>query len=263
MVKVIMEGAARVFAGEFSQSTLLVPAEVPGNPGWLVTPGGAWCRQMYLCGALTEVRENGDMLHCRIADPTGVFDIVANSRNAVLASALRKVPVPSFVGVMGQAQMYQRRGEVLLSVRPDHIQGIDRAARDRFVLACAVHTLARLEEMDRAAKGECTDARILQAFRHYTPSPEDLKALLAMTESAVRGIRPPQETAPASPPADVRALVMEIMQGSAGPRGIAVEEIIDTLSLRGIAKEAVLAALEALILDDECYQPQKGYVRPL
>ena len=258
-----MEGAARVFAGEFSQSALLVPADEPGNPGWVVTPGGAWCRQMYLCGALTEVRENGDLISCRIADPTGVFDIVASSRNAALASALRKVPVPSFVGVMGQAQMYQRRNEVLLSVRPDYVQGVDRSARDRFVLACAVHTLARLEEMDRAAKGECTDARILQAFRHYAPSPEDLKALLAMTESAVRGIRPPQDAAPDSPPADVRAMVMEIMQGSAGPRGIAVEEIIDTLSLRGIAKEAVLAALEALILDDECYQPQKGYVRPL
>jgi uncharacterized protein len=258
-----MEGAARVFAGEFSQSDLLIPAEDPGNPGWVVTPGGAWCRQMYLAGALTEARETGDMLHCRIADPTGAFDIAVSSRNTALSGALRKVPVPSFVGVMGQARMYQRRGLVSLSVRPDHIHVVDRAARDKLVLATAGYTISRLEQMARAVKGECTDTRILRAYRHYSVSSETLKELVRMTESAVMGVRPPLETTPASPRADVRGLVMEIMQRSAGPRGIAVEEIIDTLALQGMTKEAVLAALEALILDDECYQPQKGYVRPL
>jgi len=258
-----MEGAARVFAGEFSQSALVVPAEVPGNPGWVVTPGGAWCRQMYVAGALTEVVENGDLLHCRIADPTGAFDIVTSSRNAVFARAVRSIPVPSFVGVHGQAQMHQRRGSVSLSVRPDYIHAIDRATRDKLVLITAEYTLRRLEQMDRALKGDETDARIVRAYRHYSLLPEQLNTLIAMTETAVLGVRPPQDAGPASPPADVRGLVMEIMQTSAGPRGIAVEEIIDTLALRGIAKEAVLAALEALIVDDECYQPQKGYVRPL
>jgi RPA family protein len=263
MVYQIMEGAARVFAGEFSQSDLLVPAEDPGNPGWVVTPGGAWCRQMYLAGALTEVTENGGLLHCRIADPTGVFDIVVSSRNAALAGTIRNVPVPSFVGVMGQARMYQRRGSVSLSVRPDHIHVVDRATRDKVVLATAGYTISRLEEMDRAVKGECTDPRTLRAYRHYSVTDERLDKLIRMTESAVMGIRPPLETTPAPPQADARGLVMEIMQRSAGPRGIAVEEIIDTLALQGMTKEAVLAALEALILDDECYQPQKGYVRSL
>jgi RPA family protein len=263
MIYLIMEGASRVFAGEFGQSTLLVPADEPGNPGWVVTPGGAWCRQLYLAGALTEVTETGDLIHCRIADPTGAFDVVAGSRNAVLAGALRKIPVPSFVGVLGQAQFFQRRGAVQLSVRMDHIHNMDRVTRDKMVLTTAGYTLTRLEEMNRAIKGESTDSWILRAHRHYGISAGQLESLLQRTESAVLGIRPPQDAGPAQPPADVRAMVMEVMQASAGPRGIAVEEIIDTLALRGIAKEAVLSALEALIVDDECYQPQKGYVRPL
>ena len=53
------------------------------------------------------------------------------------------------------------------------------------------------------------------------------------------------------------------MHDAEGPRGIAVEDIIDTMALRGILKEDVLAALESLIHDDECYQPQKGYVKLL
>jgi RPA family protein len=258
-----MEGAARVFAGEFSQSTLLVPAEEPGSPGWVVTPGGAWCRQMYLAGALTEIGETGDLLHCRIADPTGAFAIVTGSRNAVLAGALRKIPVPSFVGVMGQVRMYQQQGSVHLSVRPDHIQIIDRAARDNIMLATAEYSLRRLEQMDRAMRGDCGDMQILRAFRHYAISPEKLNDLLRITESAVRGIRSQPGGAPPSSPPDAREVVMGVMRGSAGPRGIAVEEIIGILAREGIAREAVLAALEALILDDECYQPQKGYVRPL
>lgn len=113
-----MEGAARVFAGEFGQSTLLVAAEEPGTPGWVVTPGGAWCRQMYLAGALTETTEEGGMLRCRIADPTGAFDVVAGGRNTALVQTFRKIPVPSFVGMNGSAQMYQKNGSTMLTCTP-------------------------------------------------------------------------------------------------------------------------------------------------
>src|SRR5208337_5669833 len=105
-------------------------------------------------------------------------------------------PVPSFVGVLGEARMYQRRGLVSLSVRPDHIHVVDRAARDKLVLTTAGYTISRLEQMDRAVKGECTDTRILRAYRHYSVSSETLKELVRMTESAVMGVRPPLETAP-------------------------------------------------------------------
>jgi hypothetical protein len=33
--------------------------------------------------------------------------------------------------------------------------------------------------------------------------------------------------------------------------------------MRAISREAVLAAIESLIVEDECYQPQKGFVKPL
>jgi hypothetical protein len=61
----------------------------------------------------------------------------------------------------------------------------------------------------------------------------------------------------------MRQVVMELVQSTAGPRGIAVEELIDTLASKGMKKEDVLAAVESLIMDDECYQPQKGYVKLL
>ena len=50
---------------------------------------------------------------------------------------------------------------------------------------------------------------------------------------------------------------------SSGPRGVAVEEILEKARLNAISREAALAAIESLIMEDECYQPQKGFVKPL
>ncbi len=102
----------------------------------------------------------------------------------------------------------------------------------------------------------------MRAYRHYAVTAAGLEDLLLMVEGAVRSTCPDGTNPPESQP-DARALVLELMQAQSGPRGMAVEEIIGTLVLRGIPKEAVLAALESLIVDDECYQPQKGYVRLL
>lgn len=256
-----MEGTARVFAGEYGSSTLSVQDDVPGNPAWVVTPGGAWCRFMFLSGALTEVAERGDMVYPRIADPTGVFDLVIGGRNTVLAETFCKLPVPSFVTVTGRAQMYLNKGEVVLSVRPDNVLVVDRQVRDQWVLATAKSTLERLFLMNIALQGTCTDEQILTAVHHYTITKTRLRDLATMVEGAVQTVRPPGPEAPAQP--DIRILVLDLIKAESGPQGISVEEIINKAAMRGILQEAVLAAIESLILDDECYQPRKGYVKPL
>lgn len=257
-----MEGASRVFAGEFAQSTLVVPSGDAGSPGWIVTPGGAWCRQMYIAGALTETAETGDLLRCRVADPTGAFDVVAGGRNAVLAQNFRKIPVPSFVAIGGNAQMYQKNGTRFLSVRPEHVQVIDRAGRDHLLLITAEYTLRRLEALHGAVAGTCTDDRILRAAGHYAMTVPRILELAGMVEDAVLSVRP-QEQASSKEQPDVRTLVVELMRDAAGPRGIAVEDILSAMELRGIRKDDVLSAIGSLVQDDECYQPQKGYVKLL
>ena len=125
-----MEGAARVFAGDFSGSTFSVPADDAGSPAWVVTPGGAWCRSVYLCGALTEVIETADVLHCRLADPTGAFDVVSGGRRAAITEQLHAIPVPSFIAVTGTAELYRkkRRG---CSLGPARLRAGDRPGRPR------------------------------------------------------------------------------------------------------------------------------------
>jgi uncharacterized protein len=257
-----MEGTARVFAGEYSASTLQVRAEGADDP-WVVTPGGAWCRGMYLAGALTELVESGDMLRCRVADPTGAFDLVTGGRKSAVSDAIRNLPVPSFITVIGQARIYQKGEKTLVSVRPDDVRVVDRTVRDQWVLATAESTLVRLGAMNLALRSPSGDQRILAAVRHYAVSPTRLLELGKMVGDAVQSIKPPESATPAQPLPDARDVVFVIVKGTGGPRGISIEEVIAQAAALGVPKEAVLIGLESLITEDECYQPQKGFVKAL
>lgn len=256
-----MEGAVRLFAGEFGQATLAVPDGDDRNAAWVVTPSGAYCRQVFLAGALTEVRENGDMIYARLADPTGGFDLSCGGRSSLVGEMIQKIPLPSFVSLTGRAQLYRRGSEVILSIRPEYIRAIDRPTRDQWVLKTASETLHRLETARLSLCEECTDERLTAALRHYAMTSSQLGEIAAMAEAAVGSVKPAEPAAADQP--DARGLILDLLKANGGPRGMAVDEIINTLAAQGVFQDAVLTAVEALIVEDECYQPQKGFVRLL
>jgi len=150
----------------------------------------------------------------------------------------------------------------VLTIRPEQVQVIDRRTRDQWVITTARATLARLAMMKAAVEGTCTDSRVLQAYAHYSPALPDLDKLAGMVAGALTSVRPSEETGPAVQ-ADPREMIMEYIRTHSGPGGVAVDEILETVRLQGISPEAALAAVESLIVDDECYQPRKGFVKPL
>ncbi len=257
-----MDGAVHIFAGEFNRSTLpLRKGDPAGDPG-VVTPSGASCGQVILSGVLMEVHEENDMLYARMADPTGGFDLVCSSRNPGVSEILRAAPRPSFIEITGRVRVSRNTPAVTLAVRPDMVRQVDRKARDRWILKTARETIRRLSLVrDFIASPSGNDDCIAAAARHYRPSAADLDALAAMTEVAVDGIAPPETGSDAQP--DPRLLIIDILKASPGPRGVPVEEIIETLGQKGVFQDIVLKSIEALIVEDECYQPQKGFIRLL
>jgi uncharacterized protein len=256
-----MEGFIRVFAGEYGGSTLSIPGVDSQSLPWVVTPGGGYCRFMYLSGTLTEVSETGDMMYTRVADPTGVFNLVIGGRNSALASTFRNLPVPSFVTVTGRSQIYQKEGRFFVSVRPENVQNVNRQVRDQWVLSTAQSTLGRLFLMNQALQGTLTDARVLAAFHHYSVTKSRLRELGAMVEGAVNTVHTVESDLTVQQ--DVRTGVLDIIRAGSGPKGISVDEIIIQAAACGISRESALATIESLIIDDECYQPLKGFVKPL
>jgi len=256
-----MEGAVRLFAGEFNQATLSIPGEDDKSAAWVVTPSGARFRQVFLAGALTEVNDDGDMVYARLADPTGGFDLACGGKLSPVAESIKTILLPSFISVSGRAQIWRKNDRIILSVRPEYVRQIDRATRDQWVLTTAQATLRRLESARAAIRGESPVEMLDIAVRHYGLTPARLEELAAMAEGAVTGVKP-AETGTAPQP-DARNLIMELLKTNGGPRGMAVQEIIDTLAGEGVFQDIVLKTVESLIVEDECYQPQKGYIRLL
>jgi len=255
-----MEGAVWIFAGEFSQATLMVADGDDRDAAWVVTPSGAWCRHLFLAGALTEVYEDTGMIYARLADPTGGFDLSCGGISSPVAESVKKIPSPSFISLTGRAQGYRRGGGLILTVRPESLQQVDRPVRDQWVLRTARDTIFRLTAARDSLAGKPAEDRLAAALRHYALTPEKLDTLAAMAEAAVMSVKPADE--PADQP-DPTALIVEILKANKGPRGMAVQEIIDTLAIQGVFQDAVLKAIETLIVEDECYQPQKGFIRLL
>lgn len=257
-----MEGEVRLFAGEFNRSTLTVPGEDDKSAAWVVSPSGAYCRMVFVAGALVEVQEQADMLSARLADPTGGFDLVCGANTAAPADSIRKIPLPSFVSVSGQARMFRREGKTVLTIRPEQVRIIDRQSRDQWIITTARATLGRLKMMHEALNGTCTDVRILQARSHYCLTRKDLGDLGELVAGALASVRPAQDTDQGMQ-ADPREMIMDYIRTKSGPRGVAVDEILEITRLKGISPETALAAVESLIVEDECYQPQKGFLKPL
>jgi hypothetical protein len=203
------------------------------------------------------------MLRCRIADPTGVFEIVTGGRKTALSDAIRNLPVPSFVTVLGQARMYQKGENFILSVRPDEVRVVDRSVRDRWVLSTGESMLGRLEALQGALQNPLADEKVMAACRHYALTPSKLIELGRMVGDAAGSIKQPETGSPEPGPSDTRDRVLCVVKEAGGPRGIGIEEVIAKAATLGISKEAVLSILESLIVEDECYQPQKGFVKAL
>lgn len=256
-----MEGAARVFAGEFNRSTLTVQKRDAAGDSYIVSPGGAYCRLLVLIGALTEVSDLGDMLRCRISDPTGSFDVVIAGIRTELFKVVRNLPVPSFLAVVGIAHMQQRNGRYALSVRPESLEVVDRTARDLWVVRTADLTLRRVESLLKALENPSENPELQAVIGHYPVTRENLRDLVVMAGSALITVRSP--ALPAQPPLNPRDLITSILQEHQGSRGIAFEEIIRHAVPAGISPDAAKAAIEEMIKDDTCYQPQKGVIKLL
>jgi hypothetical protein len=188
--------------------------------------------------------------------------MVAGGRRGAVAEQLRAIPVPSFVAVTGTAQLYRKNGGWAVQVRPEFVETIDKAGRNRWVVATSDMAIARLEGLLSALEGNPGDNRVTRVIRHYSLTREKLRAMAAEIEAALAGARIASKAIPVAE-ADISTAVMEIIRAERGPRGVSVEDVIAKAGALGHTQAAVLAAIEALITNDDCYQPQKGYVKPL
>lgn len=268
-----LEGAARVFAGEFSRSTESVTVPSGDNIPRVLTPTGAACGRILVAGALTEMSDTGSLIRCRLADPTGVFTIELNGSasgngKSELSDAMKRVPVPSFLVVVGRAQIRSGNVAAPAVIRPESVQIVSRAVRDAWVVRTAESTLDRLSSMADALSGNDADPVVVAAISRYAMTWAGLREIVAMVESALAGVAPapastPADAGPGAAAPDAKEVLTAILTELQGPRGMEVAELVAQAVLRGVPKERAEEGIAEMIREDDCYQPQKGSVKLL
>ncbi|MDN7023578.1 hypothetical protein FGU65_01465 [Methanoculleus sp. FWC-SCC1] len=232
-----MEPAVRVFAREFngSRSTADAGDALAGRA--VVTPSGAHCRRLFLVGALTERKGSGDdVMHARLADPTGTFALTVDRRSPDAAATLEYIDPPAFVAAVGEAVAAGTGTRMRTSIAVETITVVDRTVRDLWVLRTAEATLERLE-----AVGDTGD-------------------LAAMVTTALESVRPDLDVGPLEPVNAAEILRSALEEGN-GPRGLSRRDAIARGVAAGLAASAAGQAIDDLLLAGECYSPSAGMLR--
>ncbi|WP_336024510.1 RPA family protein [Halobellus salinisoli] len=158
------EVARRVFADEFNDSAFTFKeSDDDRAPVYLLLPTGEKANRVFFVGTLTEkddVGEDNEYWRGRIVDPTGTFFVYAGQYQPEAASMLRDLEPPAYVAVVGKPRTYETDdGSVNVSVRPESIQVVDAATRDRWVVETAERTLDRIAAFDEESNEYARMAR--------------------------------------------------------------------------------------------------------
>ena len=159
------EPAKRVFAAELREASRTIrDTGDEKSPTYLLLPTGERCNRILIAGAITDKSKAGDQnvqYRAKVSDPTGMFYISASSYQpeAMLQLAKIDTDMPSFVVVVGKPNTYTTpEGRVLVSVRAEEVQVVDRDTRDLWGVDTARATLDRVDAMFGAEAGVSADA---------------------------------------------------------------------------------------------------------
>ncbi|HOI58490.1 MULTISPECIES: hypothetical protein [unclassified Methanoculleus] len=254
-----MEPAERVFARDFSAARHTVDAGGGRDGSYVVTPAGAWCRRLFIVGALTERKGSGDLMQARIADPTGTFRITADWQRPDAVETLDRIEPPAFVAVTGRATLTGTGERAHAAVDAEAINVVNRTVRDLWVLSTAGATLDRLETLDKALR-DGGDERAATVLRLYDTTEKGLREMAGMVRTALESVRP--DTAPDEiAPVVERDLLLAALVDEGGARGIAVEDAVAAGVRAGLSARDAKQALEELLAEGECYQPASGMIK--
>jgi len=225
----------RVFAREFSAARQTADGRI------LVTPSGACCRRLFIVGALTERLGSGDLVHARVADPTGVFLVTADWHNPDALDTLRCIDPPAFVAVTGRPVFSGSGDGVCATLDVEAVRVADRGARDTWVLATAAATLDRLEALRDGG--------------------DESASILEMVRAAVETVRETPSPVGITPRTLPEVMLDALQRMGGGSRGIGVDDAVAAGVRSGLTAGEARAAIEELLADGDCYQPVDGTIK--
>lgn len=274
------ETARRVFAREFNDAALSYGEHTDRTPNFIITPTGAMCNRIFAVGVLTEVENIGTqgqtLYRARLADPTGAFTIYAGQYQPEAMAFLSGAETPAYVAVAGKVRMYSPEpGVSYTSIRPEEINVVDRAVRDRWTVRTAALTLDRIKIMEKALasgfRGEELTWHLIQATEdasgvsraidHYQLSQNMLQAYKQMATNALSTL---VETVVSDEKEfDLKDVVIDTIDRLDTGEGVKRDDIVGEIRKGGYEPEAIETAINTLLGEGQCYEPKIGFIKSI
>jgi hypothetical protein len=237
------EVAYRVFAAEFEDATVsFKESDEERAPNYVVSPTGGRLNRLFSVGVFTEKAEvGGGQIRARINDLTGTLVTYAGQYQPGPLAFLENADPPAFLALTGKARTFEPDDgdRIYSSVRPESVNEVDAATRDRWVVRTAEQTVDRVGSM---AAARLTNLRG-DALREALVEAGLTESLAAGTAIAVEEYAPTSEYLQA-----LRTRAVQAAQVVAGDRDEV--ERLDLRPTEGEDDRAVLAELATVELPE-------------
>ncbi len=248
----------RIFAKELTESDLIITKNGYGR--CLISPTGALCTEIFLCGTLTEIQSlSKEKKRLRFTDSTGVLLLDCTQCPKEELELIERLPVPSFISVTGSPALYKRRKEEIILIDAFTIKNISRQIRDMWTIRTAITSLKRIKELDIVISGKNSIIGKSDFITHYSIKQKDLLMYLQMTKKALQSVKEIRIIEKIDP----KKFLLSIISEKGGKKGVELKELLDLARIEGINEDEVLSNIGFLITEDEIYQPQKGLLKIL
>lgn len=179
--------AVRAFAEEFNDAShLFKESDDEMAPKYALLPTGKRANRVFVVGTLTEVEDVGsdsEYWKGRVVDPTGTFFVYAGQYQPEAAAFLRSSDPPEFVSAVGKPRSFETdEGNMNVTLRPEHINVVDRETKANWVCETAERTLDRIDAYDPT--GDAED--VLAAQKQYEPSMGTYRSAVADALDSIR-----------------------------------------------------------------------------
>jgi hypothetical protein len=249
------EVAYRVFAAEFEDATVsFKESDEERAPNYVISPTGGRLNRLFSVGVFTEKAEvGGGQVRARINDLTGTLVTYAGQYQPGPQAFIENAEPPAFLALTGKARTFEPDDgdRVYSSVRPESVNEVDAATRDRWVVRTAEQTVARVGSMAAARQSDLRG----DALREALVDAGLTESLAAGTAIAVEEYQPTSEYLQA-----LHTRAVQAAQVVAGDRDEV--ERLDVRPTEGEDDPAVLAELATVELPEGVETPPTAEREP-
>jgi len=264
--------AWRIFAEEFNSSKCYLEPDKKQAAGYLITPTGAKANRIFISGVLINTEELGKgLVRGKVSDPTGVFSIYAGKYQPKIRDKLIELDVPNYISITGKTRVYRPDEESIIpSIHTEDIRIINEETRIDWIIITAKRTIQRIKVIKKGKnmnKDKENLAKYLiknevnkdlakgasNAIKFYNHDLEDLKDIVR------NGLKPlTKNYNGGETPKDAVRRAISTFDGGDGAQ---YSKILEEASKEKFSEEIIEKALNDLLEEGKCYEPNPGKIK--